>query len=246
MRILWRKKIIRSFIDFKNFCEIRDQSSNEGGKSSAFFFATKDGRFIIKTLKKSEKIVFCKLLPEYLNRIEACPESKLVRILGLYKFKTNKTYFIVMENILPSRSQALIFDIKGYVADNRTTKKKGQGNVLKDKEFLEMDLELTSAEKDDLIETIRNDFEILRLNHIMDYSVIIGVYKNKPKASHTYLISTSKYFVYLGIIDIFQVYNFSKVVEGSLKKVFKGGVCVSSMDSNSYYDRFIQFLLLNI
>lgn len=46
----------------------------------------------------------------------------------------------------------------------------------------------------------------------------------------------------LSLIDYLQEYDFNKYMELKLKKLFKGGGDISSVDASTYYDRFIKFV----
>lgn len=46
----------------------------------------------------------------------------------------------------------------------------------------------------------------------------------------------------LSLIDYLQEFDFNKYMELKLKKLFKGGGDISSVDTKSYYDRFVKFV----
>lgn len=46
----------------------------------------------------------------------------------------------------------------------------------------------------------------------------------------------------LSLIDYLQEYDLNKYMELKLKKLFKGGGDISSVDSSTYYNRFITFV----
>lgn len=57
------------------------------GKSGSFFFFSKDNKFLIKTLKKSEKQLFLNMIDDYIDHIQN-GESLLARIYGIYSIET--------------------------------------------------------------------------------------------------------------------------------------------------------------
>jgi hypothetical protein len=46
----------------------------------------------------------------------------------------------------------------------------------------------------------------------------------------------------LSLIDYLQEYDWNKYMEYSLKKVFKGGGDISSVDTKTYFERFLKFI----
>ncbi|XP_052194045.1 phosphatidylinositol 4-phosphate 5-kinase 9-like [Diospyros lotus] len=73
------------------------------GKSGSLLFRSKDGRFVIKTLRKHEVKVLCKMLPNYLYHVKQYRTSLLIKLYGLHAVRPIggwKVYFVVMENVL--------------------------------------------------------------------------------------------------------------------------------------------------
>lgn len=46
----------------------------------------------------------------------------------------------------------------------------------------------------------------------------------------------------LSLIDYLQEFDFNKYMELKLKKLFKGGGDISSVDTKTYFDRFVKFV----
>jgi len=102
-----------------------------GGASGATFFQTEDERFVIKSLGRTEFVMFLKSALAYFRHMhDALLEdyySMLVKILGVYKVvvnsgsKKNTKYLVVMENLFHGRQipKHLIFDLKGKERRNR-------------------------------------------------------------------------------------------------------------------------------
>lgn len=59
-------------------------AENSAGRSGSFFFASADGRFLIKTIKQAEFEILFNTLGKYLKHITENPESLLTRYYGLY------------------------------------------------------------------------------------------------------------------------------------------------------------------
>ena len=85
---------LQDIIDQLRVEENRDQvfKAGEGsGASGSFFFFTKCKRFIIKTLRRDEKLVLMKMLDDYGKHISYLNnKSLLTRIYGLFTVKTPK------------------------------------------------------------------------------------------------------------------------------------------------------------
>lgn len=103
---------------------------------------------------------------------------------------------------------------------------------------------------------------MLSKQNIMDYSLLLGIgFYKKIKKPHHLIIKeedletvdnewrcfddghqiTGKMYT-LSLIDYLQEFDANKYIELKLKKVFKGGGDISSVDTKSYYDRFLNFV----
>ena len=81
------------------------------------------------------------MLTKYLDWIEKFPDSKLVRILGVFKVNPMKQNLIIMENLLANKQDCIIFDLKGskvarLVKGIENPKQPPFGCILKDTNFL--------------------------------------------------------------------------------------------------------------
>ena len=219
--------------------------SEQGGRSGAFIFATDDQKYVLKTITKSEKEFFFESLFErYMERVMNFPDSKLVRILGVYKINPMKQNVILMENILPYKEKSLIFDLKGskvsrLVKGIENPSIPPLGQVLKDENFLLYNKKLALKEntKLKLFETLRQDFALLKDSGVIDYSLLLGLYpENFESINSCYRDEESKIFT-LGIIDIFQQYNFLKASEKRIKSIFNKKEDISIASPNEYFNR---------
>ena len=244
--------ILDSLISAYNYQKVFNLMKEEGGKSDAFIFATHDQRFIIKTIPASDKNQFLyKMLPKYLERIKNDPESRLVRILGVFKILPMKQYFMIMENLLPDKEKCVIFDLKGskvarlvHGIDN--PQHPPLGSILKDINFMlyRMKLTLSPELKLSLITTLRNDFDMLRECGVIDYSMLLGIYVRNINSQITArsLLETEDGIQFtLGVIDIFQRYNFQKASEKTLKSLFNKKNEISSAAPTDYFNRICEF-----
>ena len=65
-------------------------AAGEGaGKSGSFFFATYDSKYLIKTMKSSEKKAFLDILDNYVLHLRRNPDSLITRIYGIFTIKSN-------------------------------------------------------------------------------------------------------------------------------------------------------------
>ncbi|MCO5564541.1 hypothetical protein L7F22_018203 [Adiantum nelumboides] len=158
------------------------------GKSGSVFYLSQDERFIIKTLRKAEVKVLLKMLPKYYNHVRMHRNTLLTRFFGLHRIKPaggQKVRFIVMGNVVST--EACIhrrFDLKGSSQGRFTGKHEAdEGTTLKD---LDLDLvfQLDPSWRSTVLEQISRDCQFLESEHIMDYSLLLGLhFKNAASSS---------------------------------------------------------------
>ena len=111
--------------DFKSLAELCSS-----GKSGSFFYYTADGKYMLKTISRTEFRFFKRILKNYYKHIEENDETMITRIYGLHKMiffrknrKTEKTlYFCIMNNVFnTSKEIHKRYDLKGST-QGRTTK----------------------------------------------------------------------------------------------------------------------------
>ncbi len=103
-----------------NITSLQEQCST--GKSGSFFYYTSCGRFLIKTIGRSEFKFFKSILPDYYRHLSEHPHSLLLRVFGLHKLKQVKTkvYFAVISNVFNTEREIHArYDIKGSSVDRR-------------------------------------------------------------------------------------------------------------------------------
>ena len=206
-------------------------------------FFTHSQRFLVKTISKEEKAALLKMLNDYFKRINNS-DSRLSRIIGLFRLNPLKQDFIVMENLISDISDALIFDIKGctyhrLVSGNFDFTEPPYGTVLKDLNFKESGLRLylQPAHKDSLISGILEDFAVLAKHEIIDYSVLVAFYKPRIVSCTRYDIQGIERNYSIGIIDFLQKYNIKKRSEKCFKKIFHRNKEISCEDPRIYQSR---------
>ena len=244
--------ILNSLISPYNYRKLISLIREEGGRSEAFIFVTADQKFIIKTISKADKRQFIsKMAVKYFERIENCSESKLVRILGIFKIKPMKQNLIIMENLLVNKEKCVIFDLKGskvsrLVKGIEDPQLPPLGRVLKDTNFLQYGNKIRLSEEIRviLLQTLQKDFEFLRDCGVIDYSILLGIYVKRidEKLSRKPLpIAEDGTQFTLGIIDIFQEYNFLKASEKTIKTIFNKKEDISIATPLDYYNRILEF-----
>ena len=170
------------------------------GKSGSLFYYTRDGKFIVKTIKKDEYKLIKLTLPEYFRHLKANPLSLLPKFLGCYvltrKFKKKRTkiYFIVMLNVFATSKHIHIrYDLKGSKIGRRVlTGKRDQEIMAKgDLSLKDLDLEKRKekvyvGEKSEiLLNQIKQDADFLCKIGVNDYSLLLGIhYINREKKTN--------------------------------------------------------------
>jgi 1-phosphatidylinositol-4-phosphate 5-kinase len=121
-------------------------AEHSAGRSGSFFFASADGRFLIKTIKHSEFEMLFKSLGKYLKHLSENPDSLLTWYYGLYQMKCYKEgnsliqniYIVVMNNVLEKinpKIEVVKYDLKGSTY-KRVHKAGGRDVVFKDQDFI--------------------------------------------------------------------------------------------------------------
>jgi len=221
-----------------------------GGKSNAYFAKTRDERFIVKQLSRSEKASLLGTAPAhfaYLARRGA--RTCLAKILGVYQV-TQKNLgaatgdstkgagrdgimdLLVMENIFYGRSTSRIYDLKGSERSRLTGEEGARaGAVLMDDNLrrsnLSSPLLIDPAAYAMLEEALWADTAFLSALGVMDYSLLMGVDR-----------ATGQLVV--GIIDFVRQYTWDKQLETWVKStgILAGGKEPTVISPKQYCRRF--------
>lgn len=239
--------IFKSFCDPANFNTIKDLSTQEGGKSHSIVIITGDQQLVIKTINKTErKFLLEEFLQDYHTRV-VNPNSKLVRIFGVYKINPSKQSFIIMESILHDREQAVIFDVKGSTV-NRTVNgvddplRPPHGIVLKDNNYRLYQRKIFLQDKNVFIREIKADLMLMLTYDLMDYSVLLSFFNGPCPKNRYSFIDDKGQTVSIGIIDILERYGMSKKSEMKLKQFFNKKAELSVVNPEKYYSRMSAFI----
>ena len=104
-------------------------------------------------------------------------------------------------------------------------------------------LSLLHQQKGELLKSIAEDANMLKELGIMDYSLLLAIYRNAEVPLNRYTLrDTNGVYSSIGIIDIFQSYTISKLSEKTLKSILHGAKEFSSIDPPAYALRFLDFL----
>ena len=167
------------------------------GKSGSLFYYTRDGKFIVKTIKKDEYKFIKQILPDYFHHLKQYPLSLLPKFLGCYvltrkiKKKREKIYFIVMINVFATSKHIHIrYDLKGSRVGRRVLTGKRDAEIMAKGDLALKDLDLEKrkekmyiGEKSEILQTqVKNDADFLCKIGANDYSLLLGIhYINKEK-----------------------------------------------------------------
>lgn len=187
-------------------------------RARLFFSKSMDDRFIIKQIKKTEFDSFLKFGLEYFKHFGVSQASVnptcLAKILGIYQVKEirngkeARTNFMVMENLLFGRNIIRRYDLKGALFSRYVLDSKNPENVLLDQNFIEdmraMPIYIEGKTKNLLERAIWNDTAFLSRMNVMDYSLFVGVDKQKKE-------------LVFGIIDYLRQYTWDKQLESWVK-----------------------------
>ena len=203
-------------------------------------FITSNKEFVIKIITEEEKKNLLYILPSYFQRMFSNPQSKIIKIFGLFQILPEKINIIIMENLIKHRKNFIIFDLKGSLINRNIYIEEFPvvGKCLKDQNFIDSGIKF-KATHNDILNILIEDTKFLSSINIIDYSLLIGIpiteYKNNEDVYYSELIK-------IGIIDITEKYNLKKASEKALKSILYKSKDISSTDPVSYEKRFISFL----
>lgn len=178
-------------------------ASNEGGRSSSFFFFTQDRKYMVKTLTRKEFRVLKELLPEIERQINSkhgdLIPSMLSQIHGMFQVSINsqsKVYFLLQKNCsIQKFSDSVMshrFDLKGSMINRRSftrnnlkpreLRKFCENQTLKDQDLVYLLnsktpnlIKISLESKRMIMRSIKRDAELLCDQGIMDYSLLLSI-----------------------------------------------------------------------
>ncbi|RLN12993.1 1-phosphatidylinositol-3-phosphate 5-kinase FAB1A-like isoform X2 [Panicum miliaceum] len=196
----------------------------QGGKSKAFFAKTVDDRFIIKQIKRTEFESFIKFAPDYFKHVKQIRHGKEI-----------KMDLMVMENILFGHSVSRTYDLKGAVFSRHVSDSNDHDTVYLDQNFVDdmrvSPIYIGGRTKHLLQRAIWNDTAFLTSINVMDYSLLVGVDKQKHE-------------LVFGIIDYLRQYTWDKQLETWVKTslVVPKNESPTVISPREYKKRFRKFM----
>lgn len=165
------------------------------GKSGSVFLLSQDDRFMIKTLRKSEVKVLLQMLPNYHSHVRRYDNTLITKFFGLHRIipsSGQKFRFVVMGNMFCTELRIhRRFDLKGSTLGRSADKVEiDENTILKDLD-LNYCFYLEPSWRDALLQQIEIDSKFLESQHIMDYSLLLGVHYRAPQHLRS-LMSYSK------------------------------------------------------
>ncbi|KAJ0963584.1 hypothetical protein J5N97_028706 [Dioscorea zingiberensis] len=161
------------------------------GKSGSVFFLSQDDRFMIKTLRKHEVQVLLQMLQDYHHHVRTYENTLVTKFFGLHRVKPSsgqKFRFVVMGNMFCTELRIhKRFDLKGSSLGRSADKVKiDENTILKDLD-LNYWFYLEPSWRDALLKQIEIDSKFLKRQHIMDYSLLLGVHHRAPQHMQSHL-----------------------------------------------------------
>jgi len=161
---------------------------NNDGKSNSDWFSTHDKKYLLKSLTPANLADLMEFLPHLKSHIDKYPDSLLPRCHGV--FTVSNQHYIIIENLFYSRKISRKFDFKGCNI-NRESLSSISSSLSQDTTLKELDYDRLLSEgliqpiqvgplKDQLMQQLSLDTNLLKDNGFIDYSLLVGVY-NHPR-----------------------------------------------------------------
>ncbi|KAK4378668.1 hypothetical protein RND71_000530 [Anisodus tanguticus] len=155
------------------------------GKSGSLFYLSRDDRFVIKTLKKSELKVLLKMLPDYYKHVKEHDNTLITKVFGVHRIslrRGKKVRFVVMGNMFLTELRIhRRYDLKGS-SHGRFTKKDriDEATTLKDLD-LTYEFHMDKLLREALFKQLSLDCRFLESQNIIDYSLLLGLHFRAPE-----------------------------------------------------------------
>lgn len=208
-------------------------NSNIHSNSGSLFFFSSDFKYIIKTIRDSERQTLLDFVERYYEYIVANPSTLLLKILGCYVLDSisfcsmgcvelncsHRYNVLIMKNIFRDTNIDRIYDLKGIGLHRDTN-----CYIKKDLDWCEDNNKPIIEEK--VLQQMYKDVQFLEGNNIMDYSLLV-YYSGVQGDKHFRLYDVNDPNVYkpaissksvpgdcsFGIVDILTKYSCLKKTE---------------------------------
>lgn len=226
------------------------------GKSGMKMWFSKNKYFFVKEMNKGDRHSLKDLMSKYTNYMCKNKSSLLPKFYGIYK--KEGIVYVIQRNLNPYKSGTWIFDLKGSHR-RRTVKNQTIKQIGKDNNFGESKIYIKNAEK--IKKQMRKDTTFLHKNNLMDYSLLLCMRSKMVKEKDWKIWGKGKFCcdikgpgpskktpinLNMGIIDILQKYNTSKLLESLFKTkqhlLDRAQSEVSAINSKAYKKRFDEFM----
>ncbi|CAE7039485.1 TFCD [Symbiodinium natans] len=247
---------------------LRGGIQEPSGKSGSLFWISGDGLLVLKTTESDELRKLLQGLPRYEQHFATYKNSLLSRFFGAYELilDRRRVRLVVMNNTFACALQPhVVYDLKGTTEDRWVNPR--PGTVLKDLNFADKTIGIPDLkQKAALLHILKRDTQFLRNQHVMDYSVCLGVhyceensYPNaelitpepgissslavlrgyEPKYQCTLVRNqpSQKVVFFIGIIDILQQFTWMKALAHTVKSLSLGWVHEIDTAPPAYYAR---------
>lgn len=201
-RILREKFGIDEREYLKSLTKNQPEMSDSPGRSQAKFYASYDGKLVIKTLCAEEVAEVHSILSDYHEYVvEKRGKTLLPQFLGLYRLTVEnvETYLMVTRNIFGKRySIHAKYDLKGSTVQRSASDKEKQKDLptYKDVDFIDNNCKLNLPEeaRKTLLSMLTADCEFLAKLRLMDYSLLVGIHdcSRQPAAEEPLVFSAGE------------------------------------------------------
>eukprot|EP00359_Climacostomum_virens_P004817 CAMPEP_0204908598 /NCGR_PEP_ID=MMETSP1397-20131031/7518_1 /ASSEMBLY_ACC=CAM_ASM_000891 /TAXON_ID=49980 /ORGANISM="Climacostomum Climacostomum virens, Strain Stock W-24" /LENGTH=698 /DNA_ID=CAMNT_0052078177 /DNA_START=144 /DNA_END=2240 /DNA_ORIENTATION=+ len=238
------------------------------GKSGSFFYYSDDGKYMLKTMTRSEYLFFIRNIKAYYTHLAANSNTLIPRFFGFHKIMCKegttwtKIYFVVMKNVFSSKLEIHErYDLKGSTYGRMTDRSEDYTVARKDLNFITEEKTINIGEdvKHVLMQQLERDCQFFRSLNLIDYSLLLGVHylKGPPEERPKMMSFVPRFFeadsggimssdgtclYFMGVIDILTVYNTKKKFEHAWKASLYGKDSVSCVPPRQYAERFLSFI----
>ncbi|KAL7235812.1 hypothetical protein ACSBR1_019158 [Camellia fascicularis] len=155
------------------------------GKSGSIFYISHDGRFFIKTSRRSEMKALLKMLPSYYEHVKDHENTLITKFFGLHRITLRgfkKVYFVVMGNMFCTDLRIhRRFDLKGSKQGRFTNPDEiDESTTLKDLD-LSYEFHMDKLLRESLFRQLKLDCKFLESQQIIDYSLLLGLHFRAPE-----------------------------------------------------------------
>ncbi|KHF99922.1 Phosphatidylinositol-4-phosphate 5-kinase 10 -like protein [Gossypium arboreum] len=155
-------------------------------RAGNMFLLSKDNRFVIRTLRKSEVRVLLEMLPDYYNHLRKFRNTVLNKLYGAHVVKPvggAKAWLCLQANIF--KSDLLMhrcYDLKGSLQGRKVEKMRFREKILHKESDLDFLFYLEPLVRHRLLKQIKYDCAFLEAAGVMDYSLMLGLHvKGSPQ-----------------------------------------------------------------